>query len=430
MINIDRFKNIDSENLAFFFFSASVICTVLGPAVHYSMWILTLLTLVYSKVKNGNNFFPSVHCHSKKAFVLLMLFAFWASVPNFLTAESTYIWAHGLSCYAEFLLGIIFTMRVLNTEERLDSFIKWFVVINSVFAVLYTLHISSYFFGIPKSFNMPNGTMINNNTSGTYAFMIMPFIVYYAFSKVKNHGIRLLMCAASLSVILISTSSGTWLTSAIEALIILFFILKNKKADIKTILVYVLIVISVLTLCDFATGKKASKMIVNELKNSKSLVVGTTNLNDVTNERYDIWRATIYMSKKHPIVGYGKKSYFDEFGKNMETFKEMFPEFRRRSITSHSHSMYLEILFAGGYPALFFYCSGYLLLLAIALKSTKNKNKTAAFLSVVTVTILAGNMIYGTNGDIYEGRRDIAVIFYTIMGIVMILPTLHKRNGD
>ena len=421
---INKLKTVNAEDLAFFFFSMSAIFTVLGPSVHYSMWGLTLLTLIYSKVRNGSKLFLSVHCESKKTFVLLMLFAFWASVPNFFNAESTYIWAHGLSCYAEFVLGILFTMRILNTEEKLDKFIKWFVIVNSIMAMLYTLSISSHFLGIPESFKMPNGSMINSNTSGAYAFMIFPLLIWYAFNKIESHFIRILICITSLAITLISTSSGAWLSVGIEGIILLYFIIRFKKQKIKNLLLYLIIPFVVLAACSQITDNKAWTMVESELMKDRIFLQGETSLNNVTSGRYDIWRATLYMSKKHPAFGYGRKSYPYEYEKNLETFKQIIHDFDYTTIATHPHNMYLYTIFTGGIPAVLLLCSGYFLLICIALKGLNNKKQL--FWSVIVLSILLGNAIYGTNGDILEGRRDIAVILYTIIGVTLIIPNLSS----
>ncbi|MEG1641543.1 MAG: O-antigen ligase family protein [Synergistaceae bacterium] len=417
---IKKILDFSFEDFAFFIFSASIICTVLGPVVHYSLWPLTLITLIYGKIRHNTNILPQIHPLSKNAFIFFLLFVFWASLPNIFTAKTTYIWAHGVSCYAEIALGVLFTMRILNSEEKLEKFLKWFVILNALFSVGYALSLLT-------SFHMPNGSMQNNNVSGHYACLVMPFIIWYSFDKVKNTIARLALCLSSLLIILTSTSSGAWLAALVQGLLLLYFIIKYKKITLKSLALFAILALISLTVFNFATKNQIPKMIMSELTQAESVTTG--NLNQLTNHRYDIWRATILMAREHPFVGFGRKSYESEYNLNIPTFKKEIVGFERIIETSHAHSMYLETLFSGGIPALLSFCAMYILLISLCIKSIKTDNTMQKSFAIICLISLIGNAILGTNGDIFEGRRDLATTFYAVIGITLLLPKF-KNNTD
>ena len=46
---------------------------------------------------------------------------------------------------------------------------------------------------------------------------------------------------------------------------------------------------------------------------------------------------------------------------------------------------------------------------------------------MIHLTLLVGMVVYGLTGDVFEARRDLAVIFWTSLGIIRVMP---KRNPN
>ena len=422
---IENFK-WNFENVAFIFYLISVAATVLGPVVHYIGWSVALIALLYGKVWYGASLAIHVPKESKPAFYTLLLFSFWCMFPNIINSDSFYIWGKGASVYLELLLGVYFAMRLVTDEPKRRYMLLAIVMLNTVFSVGYII---SYYF----PFYMPNKSIMHGNSLGGYATVIMPFIIWCSFAQFKGNNIlKLVLCGINAIIILISMSSGAWLTALTQGLILLYFIIAKKFTKISTIICYILLIIAAAFAFDIATDGRLYRNFQIESQQAESI----NDIEKLTTARYDIWRAALYISKQHPFIGRGYASFEDDYAKKSELFVRNIPDFKIQNGVTHVHNIYLHALYAGGVPALILFLVMMCLLIAVSVRAVKSRHNEMNFWGVLCFAALVGCLAQGVGGDVFQGRRDIATIFWFTVAMTIMLPSIQadkeliKQGGE
>lgn len=422
---VQKIKSVSYEDIALYSFILGVSFTVLGPVIHYTASGVILLALLYGTIKYHAPLVPNLHGKTRIVAIVFLIFTLWSIFPNALVPQTLYQWGHGASYYLEFFIWIMFGIRILNSDEKQSKFIKYFTIINVTLAFCYALSELNFSCGSPLDWSMPNGSMKNNNNSGLYGIMILPLITYYAFYCIRKSYLRFIAVLAPLSMVAFSPSSGGWLASGIEGVIILYYLVKDKKLSMKQLGVYVIGFMLLTGAVDIATGSKLQYIVQDEMKQINYLK--TLNMSYATSGRWDIWKATIYLSKKHPVLGNGAGTFKDRYNDNIEAIKKAVPDYSYTQYTMHPHSAYLMHLYVGGIPSLLLFCLVYLMLLYLAYDCVKHGPREKKYKYATVLTTLIGIAIFNIYGDILNARRDIALIFFTIVSLTMVM--IYNREN-
>ena len=88
----------------------------------------------------------------------------------------------------------------------------------------------------------------------------------------------------------------------------------------------------------------------------------------------------------------------------------------------HPHSTYFYLLYMGGVPALILFVAAMCLCLRRMIRLVRTEQNVFFPWAVMSLMLLTEILTYGTNGDILQGRRDIAVMVWCFIGVMTVLP--------
>jgi NADH:ubiquinone oxidoreductase subunit 6 (subunit J) len=93
--------------------------------------------------------------------------------------------------------------------------------------------------------------------------------------------------------------------------------------------------------------------------------------------------------------------------------------------------MYISILYAGGIPALFLFLIAFVLSAKKSWSGLRHDAINSGNIPwhLVCFILMVSMAIYGTNGDVFEARRDISVIFWACWGLLLAIPD-HAELSD
>jgi O-antigen ligase len=132
----------------------------------------------------------------------------------------------------------------------------------------------------------------------------------------------------------------------------------------------------------------------------------------------------------HLIAGNGWGTFEDDFVKNLKYLKEK-TEYDGTECFTHPHNMYISILYAGGIPALFLFMTAFVLSIVKSWRGLKIGGLKASIpWHLICFILMISMAIYGTNGDIFEARRDIAVFFWASWGVLLMLPESCTQKAE
>lgn len=418
-----RFSLPTYETFAFLMYVFGVAMTALGPIFHYVGWTFALISIVYGRIRYKAPFLVKLQPEGRKIICFLVLFLLWSMFAHIPYVESFYIWGKGASIPLEFLTGLYLAMRLINTSKKRNIFGLAVVAVNLVFCFDVMFRPDFQILGW-------NGSLDNGNAVALYSLLTMPFFFCYAFWFFKNNILmKYFICTTSLLLIFFSFSSGAWTAAFFQILIFVYYSLMLKKISIKTLGVFLILFGIAMTLFFCFCGKGYSSFFKREINQITSI----NNSDVLTNYRIYTWKAGIVLASEHLILGNGWATFEDNFRNKFNYLKEKIKYSGSESFVQ-PHNMYISILYAGGLPALF------LFLIAFVLSTKKSWSGLRHDLicsgdipwHLVCFILMVSMAIYGTNGDVFEARRDISVIYWACWGLLIAMPESEQRSdkGD
>ena len=419
-----KISKIGFDDLAFWSFTLGVVLTVLGPVVHYSMFVVSIAALVYGKLKHGEPFFQlNISLFSRNIMFFLSIFTLWSMFAHVFNIASFHIWGKGATVYLEFILVIFLAARTINTEERRNKFLFLFVVFNTVFS----LDVIGRGYWLTTNLNK---SLNNINVAGVYGLLIMPFLCCYALWCCEKRIIcKYLLITVNAALILFSFSSGAWLAAFFQALVLMFYGIKYKKITIKVILLGLLMLSLAFAAVDYIASGLPREALLREF--GQISAAGDTE--KLTNHRLDIWKATLYMSKQYPMSGWGRDTFEAEYENHVDQFVSELG-FKSRHLYADPHGLYLSLIYSSGIPALLLFFVSVCLTLSSAFCVTSKKGlySNAFPWSLMLLLMFTGQLVQGLTGDVLDARRDIGVIFGAAWGIFLAMPCscdIKKRHS-
>ena len=405
-----KISECNFEVFAFWCYILGVAFTALGPVVHYTTWGLTLAALVYGRLRYGKPVFI-LPCgkDSRYIFYILMLFLLWTMFAHVFLMDSFYVWGKGASIPLEFILGLCFAIRLLRTARDRYLFGMAVVAVNAFFALDVMPRECFVILGFNHALN-------NGNAVALYGVLLMPFLCCFALWHFRRIYVQFLLCVISALTVFLSFSSGGWLGALFEVIPFIFFALRQHKLSLRLILPSLIVIMVLLATGDYITNHRILNRFQLELQQDSAY----NDMEKLTTNRYYIWKMTALMIKAHPITGWGRdtfdiefKKYYDRYGKQLGApTDEIFIE---------PHSMYFAWAYAGGFPSLILFLAAYLL---SAIKSFRGAGKEDEYgipWHLICLLLFIGLAVYGTNGDVFEARRDMGAIFWAAWGLLLVI---------
>lgn len=411
------------ETFAFWVYILGVAMTAFGPVIHYISWAFALASLVYGRIRYNFPLSVKLQPESRKIIYFLLFFLLWSMFAHLPHANSFYFWGKGASIPLEFLTGLYLAMRLIATSERRKVFGLALVAVNLIFCFDVMFRPSFQILGW-------NASLDNGNAVALYSLLTMPFFFCYAFWFFeKNILIKYFLCTTSLLLIFFSFSSGAWTTAFFQILIFTYYSLKLKKVSIKGLGVFLVFFGVLLTVFFCTYGKEYLSFFKREIDQLTSI----NNSEVLTTGRIYSWKAGIVLASDHLITGNGWGTFEKNFIENIKYLKKKI-NYNGTENFVHPHNMYISILYSGGIPALFLFMIAFVLSLK---KSWSGVRDDAIYTDdipwhLICFILMVSMAIYGTNGDVFEARRDIGVIFWACWGLLLVMPKSDQfsSKGD
>lgn len=406
---MQNFTGIAYDTYAQYIFMISIVLTVFAPAVHYVGFALTLFLLIYGRIKYKDAVFPHT-IGKQERFINYLIIAFfiWSAFLNIGAVDNFHTWGRGASVYLEMLLWYFFTMRLFYTDNIRKTYINVLVIITTlIFCMIICVSTLGWF----KLFH---NLSMNLNALGLYATLAFPYIFYYSLWTWQNRIWKYVTCSICALVSVICFSSGAWLAIISMLPLIIYFAWSNDKLSIKSLLAGLCLALLALVCADIISDGAVFKRFSEELAQVSAL----DEMDSLTNHRYSIWIGTIKMISRRPLTGFGRDSFDAEHAKLLANDAELA---KATGVFDHAHNTYLELAFAGGVPSAILFVFIVVLLIK---KCWENRSllENGIPWNMIHLTLLVGMIVYGLTGDVFEARRDLAVIFWTALGIMNCMP--------
>ena len=416
--------NMKKETLNLIFryaFYLSVAFSPIWPVVHYSLWIICL-PFAIQELK-CNNWRPrvTIYGYGKYSMMCLLLAAVWICVAGLFTYTEAVSYVKNVSVLIEVIIGAYFATQTLETEQWRVRFLKILVIGSLIILLGNILRMT----GCISFF--PNRSLKNGNSMGCLAILLFPIITCYALWNMTRMLIRMTLLLPSIIAVVLSFSSGAWLSALVGGMIILYYAIRMKRITLHFLIIGIILFCTIIPAIDFLANGKFSRRLAVEVSQVKAI----DDMNKFTTLRNQIWRACWYMTNNRPILGYGGDLYINQYrilDSNLELAKKIGLTVKRE--VNHPHSTYFNLLYLGGIPALVLFCAMLLLLLRKMRTLITQYDKSRFPWAITSFVLLVEIMIYGTNGDILTARRDAAVIVWCFFGIMAVLPELHASEGE
>lgn len=407
-----RFSLPTYETFAFWVYVLGVAMTALGPIAHYIGWTFALISLVYGRIRYKTPLSIKLQPEGRKIFYFLVFFLLWSMFAHIPHIDSFYTWGKGASIPLEFITGLYLAMRLINTSERRKAFGLTVVAINLVFCF-------DVMFRPDFSVLGWNASLDNGNSVASYSLLLMPFFFCYAFWYFeKNILLKYLLCLTSILLIIFSFSSGGWITAAVQLIIFATYAASSKKINLKSVIVLVVGSLLILSIIFYVLGKGP----VDSMKRELVQMMSFNNVDVLTTNRKDIWNVSLLMAKVHPVLGSGWTTFGTVFEKKRNEMADVLSQSLEKHI-SHPHNMCLSIVYSGGIPALLFFMIAYVLSIKKSWSGVRDEIDSDEIpWNLICYISLVSILIYGTNGDVFEGRRDVSVIFWAVWGLLLVIP--------
>lgn len=411
------------NNIAFWLFMISVAFTALGPIIHYTFGSAALLLVLVCAFDKNSHYLQSVFSKDSKLIIALFLaFSLWSIFPNYVNVKNFYTWGKGASIVLEAAIFMMLGAYLFNSEDRRGKFAFVFIVFNALFAMYILIHNFYPLLSI-------NGALDNINVMGVYALLIIPVFCGYSLWKIKNALLRYFLPVIGMLVLICSFSAGAWAAGVVVAIVGVLFAVKSKRITVK----FTLCSLLSLAICLFALNVYSNNFFYDRFMIEINQITDVRDVKHFTTHRADIWCVTYYMIKKHPIIGQGMATFYENYSKvysdlNLRDLLNVNPEI----IADDPHNMYLLSAYSAGIPAMTLLVIFLLLMLARTFKlAVLELRRDGIPWGLISLLMLIGQIVQGLSGDIFDARRDIGVIFWAVMGLSLALPYDNgKTNSD
>lgn len=399
----------------------SVAFSPLGPVVHYTLWSICLLILLYELVARKTSLkLEGVSPCGWAIFALLSAAALWTMAAGLFSFQQITSYGRNVTPLLEVVFGAYLAMRTMRGEKARRQFVYVFLAASVVIMlgnILRAVGLLSYF---------PNRSLMQTNSLGGLGLLLFPPVVCGAFWSVgEKWWIKLPLVLSVCYVVLLSFSSGAWLSTFLGALVLAYYILRSKKLTVRFCVLFLTAFLACGAACNMLTQGKQMRLLQREL----GQITAIGDVDKLTTYRSQIWTAAWQFIKERPVLGHGGESFFSKYAAlrgDRQKAKELGLTWRS---ADQPHSLYLYLLYIGGVPALVLFVAALLAALARMIPLARREKDVFFPWAAASVALLVEILTYGTNGDVLQGRRDISVLVWFFFGVMAVLPA-HAPDGN
>lgn len=412
-LSAQKSKSTEEEKIGLYCYIFSVALSPLGPVFHYSLWGLCLIFLAHRFAANRRSITEGIKLSRASSRIVLQcaFLSLWVILSALLSYNGLANYGTNVTVPLEMMLGLLFAVKFLAHEDARRLFIKIFVPVSVLILLgnfLRTAGIVAYF---------PNHSLKNGNSLGALALVLFPPILGFAFWSMSGRRLmRSVLVAVVTAVLFFSFSSGVWLSASLGGAVFLSYAVHFHKISFKEFCAYgACFLIAIALMVSFSGSLK------HQLLNELNQVSAVGDADKFTTLRNHIWKVALYALKERPLCGYGGDSFFNVHENIVRTKSEKLGLTLKIS-ASHPHSTYFYLCYIGGVPALLLWLAAIGLCMKKMLQYARAEKDVFFPWGVTAVMLLVEILTYGTNGDIFQGRRDIAVMVWCFIGIMVVLP--------
>ena len=321
--------------------------------------------------------------------------------------------AYGIVCWL-----LVQTLTHSRQVRRIGYALTIFGISVAVFAVVQNLSSPHklYWLLTPRFGGWIYGPYVNHNHYAGLMEMLVPIPLVFAFSRFAHQRERWIAASAAAfmsATIFLSGSRGGMIALAMQIVLFLYFVVRERQKENVAILLGGFLLIGVAVIA-WSGGREVSTRIATLAADKRSEVSP-----DV---RMQIDRDTLKMALQRPILGWGQG-----------TFPEVYPRFRSfytDSLVNAAHNDYLQALAETGIVG--FGIMIWLLVSALRPAACKSKTWTSDLNGAVSVAA-----ILGISGILVHSLVDFnmqlpanAALFYSLCTVAAMEPRFtHYRRG-
>lgn len=364
---------------------------------NFGLWLLTLryrdnLQILKSPV--------SVLCW---IYVLVSLFSVVFSINPFLSLK---VFKGGILKFA-LLYPVIAT--VMTRRTRLEN-----AAATSFFTMIFIVGVAYYSF-IFRDLEVlkPDTWLVHawHNKFAQYVNTLLPisFILFFTWRRYVLRGVLAVSFFVSILALIFSTSRGGYIAFLAIAFIWSFYLSKSRGFNLKKIVAYFMIGISIAAVCAFFYSSDVRKRL---------LLISTQIYS--FNERTEIWSAAGYAIARRPLLGWG-------LGDSIFHLDEPYrgTPFDMKPPVKGPHNMLIEVMFHQGIIGLVPFITLIVYAAVIFWRDAFSVEGVRNYMLVACVTILAGNYIIHNFLESINKVEHLAVV----LGLGMAAIGIHEDSG-
>ena len=260
--------------------------------------------------------------------------------------------------------AFVFAFLICQLDIK-NSVFNW-VILAAVLSTIYGIG------GAGESGRM-NTTFGSPIYYSVFAAAVAPVALARFFER-KNRPVWLIAIIILAAGLFIAGSRGAWIALGVSVAVFLFTALARKQLKAKQILT-VLAGVAALGACLFLSSASFNKLRT------------TFNVNDFSNfSRHEGWKAGLDIIKEKPLLGAGPANFQLAFirHKTLEYIRSVGPE----TLQGHAHNDIVQAAATTGLVGLAAYACFWIMLLAGAIKNTKNGLFETGILSGITAMLV------------------------------------------
>lgn len=312
---------------------------------------------------------------------------------------------------------LFITWKVEGKKEDIKKFIKLLIILaifNSIYALFQIYTPFKFVLRYGKDLEMASGICGNPNFFGSLIVTVIS-IVTFKFLSDKKINIKTILLLILLFISLInSQSTGPLLTYILTILFIIIYQVIKKKIVKKNILYLTIILLttlpSVLLINNYVYSMKRCEMcdVKESIENNES---------NIDNGRIEIWKNSLEIVKKNWFDGVGFDNFYLAYyeGVNLTAVDFISIEGQIQAvpmfyeIIDNAHNVYLQILVSSGVIGLIPYL---ILCLYTFIRGLRTKNE-------LVMLLLGGFVAYSIQAFANINVLQVTPIYFIIIGLIL-----------
>lgn len=331
----------------------------------------------------------------------------------------------GLLTFIVYFLTYYCAKNFYTYNKNIKYFAISTVSICSIIGILQYYNIFPLYniFNIPHNYGITCSTFGNRNFFGSFLAIVVPLFI--ALYLIKGKKIYLFVSYISFMAILLSMTRSAWIGIAIATLIGIIYIFKNFNKELLKRTVYIVLGYSLIMcfllfppefissrISDYNSASLLDKRL--ELFNNEiNIILGNHEATEqekmrIGSGRVEIWRITLKLIAKTPLLGSGPDTLIDGLLHNLkyEIYNYMLTTGNH---FDKAHNEYLQIAATIGIPALIIYLT---FIVQIFAKSKNLFSNTAIFILIVPIISYISQAFFNIS------TIGVAPIFWFLLGVI------------